>query len=152
MSRTVSATGQSSVSECAQVVQSADSHLRNLILVDRVDELEKIVSIIKENNYGFKVDAYQGLYNAITRSAEPELIPTLRKHGISYYTYNPLGGGFFSGKITSPDDPVEAGSRFDDKRWQGAMYRKRYYRDEYFKVSAESEELDPAITLLSDHL
>lgn len=123
-----------------------------MILADRVDELEKIVSIIKENNYGFKVDAYQGLYNAITRSAEPELIPTLRKHGISYYTYNPLGGGFFSGKITSPDDPVEAGSRFDDKRWQGAMYRKRYYRDEYFKVSAESEELDPAITLRSDHL
>ena len=133
----------------------------------KVDEVEAVVKIIEEKKYPFKVSVYQGLYNAVTRSAEAELIPTLRKHGISYYTYNPLGelrrasitralradhpsplspagGGFFTGRIKSPSDVVESGSRFDANRTQGQSYRKRYYRDEYFEaikiVSAAAEK------------
>jgi len=32
-------------------------------------------------------------YNAITRMAESELIPTLRRFGLDYVVYNPVAGG-----------------------------------------------------------
>lgn len=54
------------------------------------EEVEQVVQICKDNNY-VQPSVYQGLYNAITRSGEAELLPVLRKHKISYYTYNPLG-------------------------------------------------------------
>lgn len=34
-----------------------------------------------------------GIYNAIHRSVEAELIPACRKFGLSFYEFNPLGGG-----------------------------------------------------------
>ena len=67
---------------------------------------------------------YQGLYNAIARNADPELLNVLRAERISYYVYNPLGGGFFVGKIAQ-GGPVERGSRFDNETGQGKMYRMR---------------------------
>ncbi|KAJ7638337.1 Aldo/keto reductase [Roridomyces roridus] len=96
-------------------------------------EVAEMVGICKK--YGYVQPAvYQGLYNAVHRAVEPELFPCLRKFGISFYAFNPLGGGFFTGRYTSADDQVEAGSRFDDKIHQGASYRKRYWNDPYFKA------------------
>jgi aflatoxin B1 aldehyde reductase len=74
------------------------------------------------------------MYNAITREIEPELVPCVRKFGLRLVIYNPLAGGFFAGKISSATDAVEAGSRFDQSKNQGAMYRSRYIRDGYFKA------------------
>lgn len=98
----------------------------------RADEVEQIMSICESKGY-IKPTVYQGLYNSIARSAEAELLPVLRKHGLSYYCYNPLGGGFFTGAIKSKDDKVTEG-RFSEGTWQGQSYRKRYYRDEYFEA------------------
>lgn len=33
---------------------------------------------------------YQGMYNAVTREVERELLPALEKLGMSFYAYNPL--------------------------------------------------------------
>ena len=33
---------------------------------------------------------YQGMYNAITREVERELLPALKKLGMKFYAYNPL--------------------------------------------------------------
>ncbi|CAN0491148.1 unnamed protein product, partial [Laminaria digitata] len=33
---------------------------------------------------------YQGMYNAVTRGVEPELLPALKKLGMRFYAYNPL--------------------------------------------------------------
>lgn len=93
-------------------------------------EVAEIVSICRKNGW-IQPTAYQGLYNAIHRAVEPELFPCLRKFGMSFYAYNPLGGGFFTGQY-SKDANVEAGSRFDPDKWQGASYRKRYWNDAYF--------------------
>ena len=35
---------------------------------------------------------YQGMYNAVTRGVEAELLPALRYCGIAFYAYNPLAG------------------------------------------------------------
>ncbi|MCJ1299638.1 hypothetical protein MMC08_002430 [Hypocenomyce scalaris] len=74
---------------------------------------------------------YQGIYNAIHRSVEPELFPCLRHYGMGFYAYNPLGGGFFAGQLKKEGN-VEKGSRFDPEKWQGKMYRARYWNDSYF--------------------
>ncbi|KAI8846304.1 hypothetical protein BC829DRAFT_269689 [Chytridium lagenaria] len=55
-------------------------------------------------------NAYQGMYNAITRAVEPELIPCLREHNMRFYAYNPLCGGLLSGSYKF-DTEVVAGTR-----------------------------------------
>jgi aflatoxin B1 aldehyde reductase len=121
----------------------------------KASEVEEIMEIVKKNNY-VAPTVYQGLYNAITRTAEEELLPVLRKHKISYYTYNPLGGGFFTGaysakmKEAGGSSSLEKGSRFDENTWQGQMYRKRYFHDAYFtaletiQAAAEKSQLSMA--------
>jgi aflatoxin B1 aldehyde reductase len=71
------------------------------------------------------------MYNAITRSCEAELIPTLRRYGMDMVIYNPLAGGLLSGKIKSQDVPTDG--RFSTNAGpQGAHYRQRYFRDAVF--------------------
>jgi aflatoxin B1 aldehyde reductase len=55
------------------------------------------------------------IYNAIHRGIEPELIPVCRRFGIEIVIYNPLAGGFFSGKYR-PDKDVTEG-RFNKNSW-----------------------------------
>ncbi|KAF8160587.1 Aldo/keto reductase [Pholiota molesta] len=99
-------------------------------------EVAEIVGICKINGY-IQPTAYQGIYNAIHRTVEPELLPCLRKFGISFYEFNPLGGGFFTGRYNSIDDIPEAGSRFDPDKQQGKNYRNRYWKEPYFKALAD---------------
>ncbi|KAF7338454.1 Aldo-ket-red domain-containing protein [Mycena venus] len=83
-------------------------------------EVAEIVGICKANGY-IQPTAYQGIYNAIHRAIEPELIPCLRKFGINTFL-----------STTS----LEAGSRFDPERNQGQNYRNRYWNEPYFKALA----------------
>ncbi|EIN07557.1 Aldo/keto reductase [Punctularia strigosozonata HHB-11173 SS5] len=96
-------------------------------------EVAQMCEICKANGYVLPT-VYQGIYNAVQRNIEPELIPCLRKYGISFYAFNALGGGFFTGRYLSPEDKVDPGSRFDDEKMQGKMYRMRYWKDSYFKA------------------
>ncbi|KAK4699683.1 aflatoxin B1 aldehyde reductase, partial [Phenoliferia sp. Uapishka_3] len=89
-------------------------------------EVAHIVGLCEKNGW-IKPTAYQGLYNAVHRNVEAELFPCLRALGLSFYEFNPLGGGFFTGQY-SKDAPVEAGSRFDDAKQQGQNYRSRYWK------------------------
>ncbi|PIL26195.1 transporter [Ganoderma sinense ZZ0214-1] len=101
-------------------------------------EVAEIVGICKRNGWVQPV-AYQGLYNAVHRKVEPELFPCLRKFGMAFYEFNPLGGGFFTGRYRSLEDAGEAGSRFDANTMQGTMYRKRYWNEPYFRALAKIE-------------
>ncbi|KAJ4482114.1 Aldo/keto reductase [Lentinula aciculospora] len=84
-------------------------------------EVAEIISICRTNGY-ILPSVYQGLYNAVHRAVEPELIPCLRKFGISFYGFNPLSGGLFTGRYTSPEDDVGEGTRFDPNGVQGQHY------------------------------
>lgn len=103
-------------------------------------EVAEIVSICKANGY-IMPSAYQGIYNAIHRKVEPELFPCLRKFGIAFYEFNPLGGGFFTGRYRSMQDEVEPGSRFDPNKGQGRNYRARYWNETYFQALGLIEEV-----------
>jgi len=106
-------------------------------------EVAEIVGICKENGY-IQPSVYQGIYNAVHRNVETELFPCLRKFGISFYEFNPLGGGFFTGRYGSLDDTVEAGSRFDPQKVQGQNYRRRYWNEPYFKAMASIDAVAKA--------
>ncbi|KAL8286682.1 hypothetical protein RQP46_004210 [Phenoliferia psychrophenolica] len=94
-------------------------------------EVAHIVGLCDKNGW-IKPTAYQA-NNAVHRNVEPELFPCLRALGISFYEFNPLGGGFFTGQY-SKDAKVEEGSRFDPAKGQGQNYRSRYWKDEYFEA------------------
>ena len=75
---------------------------------------------------------YQGMYNALTRDVEAELLPLLRERGIAFYAYNPLAGGLLTGKhldrLGGAAGAAGSGGRFDGNDF----YVDRYWRREYF--------------------
>lgn len=81
----------------------------------------------------FMLMGFQGMYNAITRSLERELIPACKRYGLDVVIYNPIAGGLFSGKYKSKDIPSE-GRYSDAVGRMGEMYRKRYFKDSTFKA------------------
>lgn len=72
-----------------------------------------------------KPSAYQGLYNALSRNIESELIPAARYYGVSIYAFNPLAGGLLTGKYGNHKELPEEG-RFALR----SSYRKRYWNED----------------------
>ncbi|WP_448062687.1 aldo/keto reductase [Cellulomonas hominis] len=66
------------------------------------------------------VTAVQTEYSLWTRDVEAEILPTLRELGIGLVPYSPLGRGFLTGTITSPDDLAEGDFRRANPRFAGA--------------------------------
>lgn len=94
-------------------------------------EVAQMSELCKQNGWK-KIDVYQGVYNSLHRAIELELLSCLRKYGIAFYNYNPLAGGYLTDRYHRDDADVESGSRFDASKWQGKMYRGRYWNDQYF--------------------
>jgi len=94
-------------------------------------QVTEVYYICKANNYVLPT-VYQGRYNAITRKVESELFPALKKFGIRFYAFNPLAGGFLTGKYSFDDENANGSSRFQSGTPQGATYRSRYWNKVYF--------------------
>ncbi|KAJ3756804.1 Aldo/keto reductase [Lentinula raphanica] len=109
-------------------------------------EVAEIVGICNANGYNLP-SVYQGLYNAVHRAIESELIPCLRKYGISFYAFNPLGGGLFTGRYSSPQNEAGEGTRFDPNEVQGQVVTTRhssaysYWNDQYFNATSIIREV-----------
>jgi 1-deoxyxylulose-5-phosphate synthase len=74
----------------------------------------------------------QPMYNLLARGIEEEYLPFCRRFGIAVVPYNPLAGGFLTGKHTRDSTP-ETGSRFD----KNALYLDRYWHGDYFAAIDE---------------
>ncbi|KAL4892051.1 NADP-dependent oxidoreductase domain-containing protein [Aspergillus ambiguus] len=94
-------------------------------------EVATICEICKKNGW-IMPTVYQGVYHVLQRSIEGELLPCLRKYGISLYAFQPLAGGFLTGRYKRDQTDFEAGSRFDPHIAQGSIHRKRYWNNVYF--------------------
>lgn len=80
---------------------------------------------------------YQGVYNALNRTAEYELVPVLRNYGIRYYTHGSLASGFLTGKYQRGVAPVKGVDRFAQSR-RIKQYEERYlHRPEMFAALDE---------------
>src|SRR5205814_5832020 len=72
-----------------------------------------------------RYDCVQPRYNLLFRDIEAELLPLCRDQGLGVIAYNPLAGGFLSGKYSSVGQPVP-GTRFSLGK-TGELYRDRYW-------------------------
>jgi aryl-alcohol dehydrogenase-like predicted oxidoreductase len=72
-----------------------------------------------------RFDCAQPRYNLLHRDIEAELLPLCRDQGIGVIAYNPLAGGFLSGKYRSLE-AVPDGTRFSLGK-TGELYRERYW-------------------------
>jgi aryl-alcohol dehydrogenase-like predicted oxidoreductase len=71
-----------------------------------------------------KITAVQTELSLWSRDAEAEVLPTVRELGIGYVAYSPLGRGFLTGQIKSPDDfPADDFRKFHP-RFQGENFAK----------------------------
>jgi aryl-alcohol dehydrogenase-like predicted oxidoreductase len=70
------------------------------------------------------VTALQTEYSLWTRDPEAELLPLLREHGIGFVPYSPLGHGFLTGQIRTPDDIPDDDWRKTNPRFVGDAFRK----------------------------
>jgi aryl-alcohol dehydrogenase-like predicted oxidoreductase len=70
--------------------------------------------------------ALQTEYSLWTRDPEDEALPTVRELGIGFVAYSPLGRGFLSGEIRSPDDLAEGDFRRTNPRFQGENFERNH--------------------------
>ncbi|MEO6224648.1 MAG: aldo/keto reductase [Sphingomicrobium sp.] len=70
------------------------------------------------------ITAVQTELSLWSRDAESDVLPTVRELGIGYVAYSPLGRGFLTGQIRSPDDFEDDDTRRNHPRFQGENFAK----------------------------
>lgn len=70
------------------------------------------------------IAALQSEWSLWTRDIEGDIVGTCRELGIGLVPYSPLGRGFLTGTITSPDDFEEGDFRRHNPRFQGEAFQK----------------------------
>jgi aryl-alcohol dehydrogenase-like predicted oxidoreductase len=70
------------------------------------------------------IAALQTEYSLWSRDPEDEILPTLQELGIGFVPYSPLGRGFLTGAITTPDDFAADDFRRRSPRFQGDNFAK----------------------------
>ncbi len=74
----------------------------------------------------------QPMYNLLARGIEEEYLPFCKRFGVGIVPYNPLAGGFLTGKHSRQSGPI-AGTRFDGN----PLYLGRYWHEDYFAAVEE---------------
>jgi aryl-alcohol dehydrogenase-like predicted oxidoreductase len=79
-----------------------------------------------------RFESAQPRYNILFREIENEVLPLCRAEELGVIVYNPLAGGFLTGRY-SAGQAVEAGSRFAVHQ-AGKMYQQRYWQTAQFEA------------------
>jgi aryl-alcohol dehydrogenase-like predicted oxidoreductase len=70
------------------------------------------------------ISALQTEYSLWSREPEDEILPACRELGVGFVAYSPLGRGFLTGAIKSPDDLAEDDYRRFAPRLQGENFQR----------------------------
>lgn len=81
----------------------------------------------------------QPRYNLLYREIETELLPLCVDQGVGVIVYNPLAGGFLSGKY-KPNQAPEEGTRFT-LGTAAERYQARYWQDSQFQAVETLKEI-----------
>lgn len=90
------------------------------------------------------IAALQTEYSLWTRDPELELLPLLRELGIGFVPYSPLGHGFLTGELRSPDQLSDDDWRKTNPRFTGENFLRNLRIVEEVKVVAAEIEATPA--------
>ena len=89
------------------------------------------------------ISALQTEYSLWTRDPEDAVLPTVRELGIGFVAYSPLGRGFLSGAIASPDDFAEDDFRRRNPRFQGENFDKNLALVDRVREIADEKDATP---------
>ena len=82
------------------------------------------------------ITALQSEYSLWSRDPENEVLPCLRELGIGFVAYSPLGRGFLTGQLKSPDDFAPDDYRRNSPRFQGENFARNLELVERVKAIA----------------
>ena len=100
---------------------------------------EAAPATIERANRVHPITALQTEYSLWTRDPETEVLPTCRRLGIAFVAYSPLGRGFLTGAIKSPEDFDQDDYRRSNPRFQGENFRRNLELvDRVKKVAAQA--------------
>jgi aryl-alcohol dehydrogenase-like predicted oxidoreductase len=100
---------------------------------------EAWVGTIRRAHAVHPITALQSEYSLWTRDPEGEVLSVLRELGIGFVAYSPLGRGFLTGQITSPDDFEDGDFRKTNPRFQGENFAHNLQiAEEVRQVAAEA--------------
>lgn len=84
------------------------------------------------------ISVLQTEYSMWSRDVEEEILPTTRRLGVGFVAYSPLGRGFLTGSVTSPNDLASDDFRSGNPRFQAeAMEHNRALLDSVTEISSE---------------
>jgi aryl-alcohol dehydrogenase-like predicted oxidoreductase len=87
------------------------------------------------------ISALQSEWSLWTRDLEDEVLPAARRLGIGIVPYAPLGRGFLTGEITSPDDFTADDFRRGNPRFQGANFQRNLELVSAVREMAEARQV-----------
>ncbi len=90
------------------------------------------------------VAALQTEYSLWTRDVETELLPLLRELGIGFVPYSPLGHGFLTGEIRSPEQLSDDDWRKTNPRFTGENFQRNLRIVDEVKAVADEAGATPA--------
>jgi len=93
--------------------------------------------------------ALQTEYSLWTRDPEAELLPLLRELGIGFVPYSPLGHGFLTGTIRSPEDLAADDWRKNNPRFTEGNFEKNLRIVDEVEVVASEVGATPAQVALA---
>jgi aryl-alcohol dehydrogenase-like predicted oxidoreductase len=89
------------------------------------------------------ISAVQTEYSLWSRDVEDEILPTLRELGVGLVAYSPLGRGFLTGQITSPDDLAADDFRRTSPRFMGENFARNLELVDRIKEIAAEQDCTP---------
>ena len=95
------------------------------------------------------VTALQSEYSLFTRDQEPVILPLLRELGIGFVAYSPLGRGFLTGSIRSPQDLAADDSRNANPRFLEENFAHNLRLVEQVEAVAAAAGVTPAQVALA---
>jgi len=95
------------------------------------------------------IAALQTEYSLWTRDPEAELLPLLRELGVGFVPYSPLGHGFLTGTIRSPDELADDDWRKTNPRFTDGNFEKNLRIVDEVRAVASEVDATPAQAALA---
>jgi aryl-alcohol dehydrogenase-like predicted oxidoreductase len=90
------------------------------------------------------ITALQTEYSLWEREPETKVFPVLAELGLGFVPYSPLGRGFLTGQLRSPDDFAEDDFRRHSPRFQGENFTRNLQLVDRVRELADEKECSPA--------
>ncbi|GKX51577.1 aldo/keto reductase [Budvicia aquatica] len=90
------------------------------------------------------ITALQSEYSLWTRDPENSVLAVCQRLGVGFVPYSPLGRGFLTGAIKSPEDFDADDFRRDNPRFQGDNFARNLHLVEQVRVLAQDKGCSPA--------